>query len=111
MTFDQAIAELRAKRAALLVASAETLDDIGREAVRRIQEVWPVDTGDSRDGWHWNTKRSKRNRQGGRVMNEVIYTEHVHHGLAFRLVPQVLRELAPRFKEELSRRLAAAGRS
>lgn len=111
MTFDQAIAELRAKRAAMLTASAETLDDIGREAVRLIQEVWPVDTSLSRDGWYWNTKKGKRNKAGGRVMNEVIYTEHVHHGLAFRLVPRVLRDLAPRFKEELSRRVAAAGRS
>lgn len=111
MTFDQAIAKLRAQRAAMLTASQETVDDIGREAVRRIQEVWPVDTGDSRDGWYWNTKKGRRNKAGGRIMNEVPYTEFVHHGLAFRLVPQVLRDLKPRFAQELSRRVAAAGRS
>ncbi len=111
MTFDEAIADLRAKRAAMLTAVAETTDDIGREAVRRIQEVWPVDTGDSRDGWHWNTKKGRRNRHGGRIMNEVPYTEFVHHGLAFRLVPRVLNDLQPRFKAQLTSRLAAVGRS
>jgi len=94
----------------MLTASQETADDIGREAVRRIREVWPVDTGLSRDGWEWSTKKGRRNKAGGRIMNEVIYTEHVHNGLAFRLVPRVLRDLAPRFKEELSRRITAAGR-
>lgn len=109
MTIDEAIAELRAKRAAMLEVTRATIDEVGEEAVRRIRKRWPIDTKLSHDGWYWNTAKTARNKAGGRIMNEVPYTEFVHHGFAFRLIPEVLAELRPVFGASLTQRLSAVG--
>lgn len=109
MTITEAIADLRAKRAAMLAAVSTSIDDVGEEAVRQIQARWPVDTSRSKDGWYWNRTKGARNQHGGRVMNEVPYTEFVHDGLAFRLVPEILKELEPRFGELVTQRIDAIG--
>jgi hypothetical protein len=107
MTFAQAIAELKRKRAAIRSAAAYALDMVGQEAERRIVKVWPVDTGLSRSKWTWKVQKRALK---GQLVNDVPYVPFVHKGLAARLVPQTFRDLEPLFKEIFTGRLEAVGR-
>ena len=92
MTFDDAADALA--EAGQLSFDAPLLA-AAQEAVKRIQRVWPVDTGRSRDGW-----RAEATTSGAIITNPVGYTEHVHDRLADTLVPQILTEVLQDFASQ-----------
>ncbi len=100
MTLDEAIADFKAKRAALGSVVSESIDEVGREAVVRLKRDWPRDTGLSGDSFEWDTVDKA-------VSSDVPYVPYVHDGLFGRLMPRIMSDLEPLFSETFTRRLDA----
>lgn len=100
MTPEEATAGMqRAAREAQRLNVAE-LRRIADLAVDRIDDVWPVATGRSAEGW-----ASASTTTGAGVVNPVAYTSDVHDGLASRLVPETLASLEDDWAKAIERKL------
>lgn len=84
MTPEEAIADLRALRAATPGILEEQLTETARQGADLVAARWPRHTGESAEAW---------DNDGPAVVNDAPHTPHVHDGLAYRLVPEVLEGL------------------
>lgn len=100
MTLDEAIDDIRAKRAALDSVASGAIDEVGRAAVARLKREWPRDTGLSGDSFEWDTVDKA-------VTSDVPYVPYVHDGLFDKLMPRIMSDLEPLFSESFTRRLDA----
>ncbi len=97
MTIDEALADLRRKRAAIRGSVAVALDDVAEGIVKQIKAIWPVDTGKSRKGWYYTRSRSSLIRSAVSIKNDVPYTGNVHDGKAAKMLPDLARQAEPLF--------------
>ena len=90
---------------AMANANAQAPEDVQRNLLRLadlsvvdIRSEWPVDSGDSQDGWETD---------GSSIVNEVRYAEFVHDGLADDLVPSVIESHDPAIIADIERIITA----
>jgi hypothetical protein len=98
---EQAQQELERKRAAVPAAMAHGRRAVAEEALRLIRAEWPVGkhSGEhSIDQWRYD-------ESSGRLVNDAPWAQHVHDGLADRLVPEILQRLQPLYREAVTRYL------
>lgn len=109
MTPEEAIANLEAIRDAVPEAAAAGRRAVGRAAVRELKRVWPV--GEPRKGHKHSRDEWRYDDPAGKLANDSPHVEHVHDGLAARLVPQVLEDLQPLYDQTVTQYLDEAGRT
>lgn len=82
---DEAVARLGALPGVAATAHRTAMQEIAEEIVSAEVAAWPIDTGESRDGWH-----VEATPDGAAAANSVEYAPYVHHGLAGRVLAETL---------------------
>jgi hypothetical protein len=91
--------QLQRKRDAVPAAMAHGRQVVGEAIVSRLQAEWPRGRGPGpRSGDLWRYDEAT-----GRVVNDSDHAEHVHDGLADKLVAQLQAELHPLYEEAVTR--------
>jgi hypothetical protein len=99
VTVAEAREQLERALAAVPSALVEAKRAAGESAAAAVAAAWPRDSGDSSAAWEGDERG---------VRNPLPYVQHVHDGLADRLVPEALRDAETVFATEFVRRIDAA---
>ena len=104
MTPEEGLARLRRLRRGAPAAIAASLNEVGYKILGQVREVWPVDTGLSRERFYFEPAKGSRSIRL-RFRNEVSYSGAVHDRLYLRLFPRLCRDAEPEFRAILLKRL------